>query len=596
MATQSDTVLAPITAIELEPLLNGVCTTTECEYHPIPLTNARTLQSFFKAKKNKIGLSKVKYKKGDEIVHNGEITSDTLKVNSNLNYSFVPLGFVVSGSVIVLKGGRATKKLSEGDFIGLFETADWLSTKRSRQIGDWTLIADSDVEILYFSASILEQDDAETKNLRTYLVELARTDHAPKPLTSLPLLDWVADHTTKARLSDCVIIVHTHLLPNSFSLFRHLSSLVDFGKIYALEKPYSTVKSTMNELVWTGFEVIPVKMTAGMPYDFSVHKSVELLWKRILEDQKKTGFKHLLIIDDGADVWQSIPWEALDGVSIAGVEQTQRGIVRIAKSPYRLPPIVNVASSGVKKMVESEFIGQSVVKKLKEMGEIDKAKQIGIMGMGSIGGAVQRALTSIGRTAIFYDPIYAPGANAPENAQPSIDTLLNESDLLIGTTGTDSLKGIPFERAFGNKVLASCSSANVEFSSPLKFATTPEKSFDTIEISIHEDLTLHILNGGYPVNFDREKDSTPDEDIVITRCLLYIGAMQAAELLAEGVQEQAIYNLDRVSQKKLLERWLEDKAKLGQTPHITHDDIDRIVDFKSVEVGKDMTSVWQERG
>jgi hypothetical protein len=254
-----------------------------------------------------------------------------------------------------------------------------------------------------------------------------------------------------------------------------------------------------------------------------------------------------------------------------------------------------VASSGVKKIVESEFIGRSVVKKLQEMGQIEKAKQIGILGMGSIGGAVDRALRDLGKTAIFYDPMYAPGTDAPENSRPSIDTLLNESDLLIGTTGADSLKGIPFERAFGDKVLASCSSANVEFSSLLKFASAPADPFDTIDVSLHKDLTLHVLNGGYPVNFDREKDSTPDEDIVITRCLLYIGAMQAAELLAQGITEQSIYNLDKVSQKKLLERWIDNKQSAGQSTHITKSDIDSIVEFKSVEVGKDMPSIWQDR-
>ena len=385
------------------------------------------------------------------------------------------------------------------------------------------------------------------------------------------------------------------MLPNSFPLFRHLSSLVDFGKIYAVEKPYSTVKKTINELVWAGFEVIPVKVSPAMPYEFAVEESMHLLWKKVIEDRKKTNFKHLLIIDDGADVWHSIPWNELERVHIAGVEQTQRGITRIANSPLRLPPIVNVASSGIKKVVESEFIGHSVVKKLKEYGAIDKAKTIGILGMGSIGQAVERALKAIGREAIFYDANSMPGSDSAPNARPSIDVLLNESDLIIGSTGTDALKGIPFERVFGEKVLASCSSANVEFSSLLKFALQPEGPFDTVDIVIHDGLTAHVLNGGYPVNFDRVKDSTDDEDIVLTRSMLYIGAMQAAELLKEGEDKQQIYNLDKLSQKKLLERWLEEKGKLGHVPHITKSDIDAIVEFKSVEVGKDMPSVWQER-
>jgi len=66
-----------------------------------------------------------------------------------------------------------------------------------------------------------------------------------------------------------------------------------------------------------------------------------------------SSIKKLLIIDDGGDLWLSIPWNELNGVAIAGVEQTQRGITRIKDSRLHIPPIISVASSGIKKIIEA---------------------------------------------------------------------------------------------------------------------------------------------------------------------------------------------------------------------------------------------------
>lgn len=589
---ETPTLLKRVDLQTAKPVLERIASDNSGRYHKIPVSNAKALKVFL-AKERGMTLM-AEYPKGKEIIKEGLVTESAITSDLDFNYAHVPLGLVLQGSLVVLKAGKGTKTLGEGDFIGLFETSDWLLTKRSRQIGDWTLVADTDCEVMFFGANLLLEEDAVTSDFRSYLIELARADHVPQPISSLPLLDWVANHTTRSRLPDCAIIVHTHLLPNSFPFFRHLSHLVAPGRIYILEKPYSTIRSVFNDLVRSGYDVTKVHMQEGAPYEFATQKSTEVLWRKVVESQKMNSFKKLLVVDDGGDLWLSIPWKELEGVEIVGVEQTQRGITRIEGSNAKTPPIISVASSGIKKLVESEFIGISIVKKLNELGAIPKSTQIGILGVGSIGSAVQRALTTIGRTALCYDPTYHSSDSTPENAISSIDVLLNRCDLIIGTVGADSITGTALERVSGSKVLASASSADVEFGSLLKLADPSSDIFGTQIVKVHSDLDLKILNGGYPINFDRIQDSTPDEDIVLTRCLLYIGAMQAAHLLSIDEQNPGIYDLDKVSQKHLLERWVGYKKALAQAHHVKKEDIAGIVAYSSLKNAKETPSVWED--
>lgn len=560
--------------------------------HPIQISNVENFKKLLK-NGNKNELVYVNYSKGDEIVTKGILNKPF--ENEELSYAYVPLAFILDGDITVIKGGKGLKKLSKGDFFGLFETSDFLLTGKTREIGDWTLIANTDVKVVFFTKNFLLEETNEADSFRKYLMNLAKEDHVPQPITNLSLLDWVASHTTKERQKDCAIIVHTHLLPNNRPLFRHLASLLDFGQMYVLDKPYSTVKSTFNELVWAGFEVVPIQMDANLPYEFAVHKSLDVLWRMVIDDQKKRGFKKLLIIDDGGDVWRSIPYKELGDVSIGVVEQTQRGIARLNNSSLDHPPIVSVASAGIKKIVESRFIGESVVKKMIELGTFKNSKQVGIIGMGSIGIAIGDCLKKVGITFLSYDPTYHLTEQSNSSTRNSLDSLINECDLLIGTTGTDALKGLPFDRIItGNKVLVSASSADLEFFSILKLANKRSEPFETVHIDIHEKMSVDVLNGGYPINFDREKDTTPDEDIVLTRCLMYIGAMQAIELIDENSKEMNIFGLDKISQTKLLEKWIDYKKDLGQDPKVTKGEVKEIVDFTSLKDCKEMKTVWKE--
>ncbi len=558
--------------------------------HQTQRNNIQQIQAFLKETVRPIILKG--YKEGDVLVEQGLISKDASLPNT-LQYSHVPLGMIVSGSIVVLKDGKGTKTLEQGDFIGLFETSDWLLTGHSRQIGEWVLYAHIDCKIAYFPSDVLTEVSSQAQTFREYITSLSRQDAVPQPITSLPLLDWVASHTTRKRLNDCAIVVHTHLLPNSEPFFRHLSHLVSAGQIFIMDKPYSTVPSVYKHLITSGYDITNVHLQAGIPYEYSVQRSTELLWKKVIELQKTKAFTKLLIVDDGGDLWTSIPWSSLHGVIIAGVEQTQRGIARVQHSTGKFPAIVSVASSGIKKQVESQFIGTAVVKKLREMGIVMNKVKIGILGVGSIGSAIRKTLKYEGINALVYDPAYHDSAKHGNNSIGSIDTLLNTCDLIIGTVGKDAVVGSALERVQGEKILASASSADVEFGSLLKIADPSREPLETQHVSVHNKLSFSILNGGYPINFDRIKDSTPDEDIVLTRCMLYIGAMQAALLLESNTQESGLYRLDITSQRHMIMKWVKDKNASNHLSSISESDIEPILSADTLVDAKLTKTVWK---
>ena len=145
---------------------------------------------------------------------------------SQLDYAFVPLGIITQGQITVRKHGKDTKTLKAGDYIGLFETANFLSTQKARHIGDWDLTTNSQTTIVFFTKEFFERGDAQIVNFKRFIIDKAMKDPVPQPLSDLPLLDWVAEHTTATKLDGYAIIAHTHLLPNQVPLFRHLASLV----------------------------------------------------------------------------------------------------------------------------------------------------------------------------------------------------------------------------------------------------------------------------------------------------------------------------------------------------------------------------------
>ena len=68
------------------------------------------------------------------------------------------------------------------------------------------------------------------------------------------------------------------------------------------------------------------------------------------------------------------------------------------------------------------------------------------------------------------------------------------------------------------------------------------------------------MNGGFPINFDRDKEWESDEAISLTRALVLLGALQSLYLDA-AVPNTAIEKLSLLSQHVLVKTWLKRRLK-----------------------------------
>ena len=501
---------------------------------------------------------------GETIVREGEIVSSQLRADPSFAYASVPLGVILSGEVIVLQDGRGVRRLVAGDFVGLFETSFYISVQGNRAIGTWTLVADTNTSILFFGKQTLDRQSASADVFRSALLELARTDTIPKPITDLPLLDRIANTMTPGLLKDTLVIMHTHLLPSNVALVRHIAQLVSPEHLFVLEKPYSTMRSVYTQVARMGVSITPVNTEGNMPYEFALQRALMTLWEHVLMTANRSHIKNIVIIDDGGSVLLSVPWQRIGHISVSGVEQTRRGIRLLERTTTQFPPTVNVASSSVKITIEPAFIASAVVRKMASLGLFDPTPRVGIVGAGAIGSAIKNLLAKQGIRSTQYDVKVHDQRTPPEfGALTTMDSVLESSDIIIGCTGYDIMHGVALERISGHKILVSASSRDVEFASLLNTFSFSEKSFATASIAFYPGLTMDILNGGYPINFDREQEWESAEDMQVTRSLMYAGFMQATKLPSE---RHTIHELDKEIQKEIVSLWQEEKRILKNGP------------------------------
>jgi hypothetical protein len=307
------------------------------------------------------------------------------------------------------------------------------------------------------------------------------------------------------------ILAIQHLLPSQHYLFAELAKNDDVRRLTILPKTYSHIPGTLNEIA-----------------DFKIVESVEAL---IAQRSSR-----MLILDEGGLIHGAV---ASLGLQAVGVEQTTNGM----RDSWSYP-VVLVARCGAKLVFESQIIANGIVRKLASLGLINSKNKFGVIGMGALGEALFKKLDSIGEYVEAYDKI----KNAPHHS--TRNSLLKNSDVLLGCTGKQSvtLNDLPLLKK--SVVLASCSSGQKEFENIATLHARPS-SYETLEVPV-SDGTAYVLNGGYPVNFDRQKEWETDDEIWLTRSLMLAGANQALSLWGE---KPGGYALSPNIQVGIVEQW-----------------------------------------
>lgn len=416
----------------------------------------------------------------------------------------------------------------------------------------------------------------------------------------LPVLREIVERTSdllRLPLKCSVFVCVQHVLEANGSLFE---SLVKLGarpeNIYLLGKPYSNHIDTARKLQ-ARMRINYFEPTASYEpgnFDLSFKQDVTKVWLAVSNNLKKEGRqRNIIVLDDGGICLNNIPDQIMERNKVVGVEQTTSGL-RLKKA-YKKIPVIAVASSAAKKYVEPPLIAKAVLRKLEARGVKYTGKNCGVIGVGNIGRAVARELTKHACKVLAYDPKYTNGFRA---GIPGItlskdrDEVYSAVELIFGCTGKDISEDWP-EFLKGEKTLISCSSSDVEFRSLLRKAgkssrDTHRRPFDDIRLQFDGDQMIHILRGGYPVNFDGSKKSVPPRHIQMTMGLLLGALLQCCALVSHDSGPRGGVKLDPYIQQFVLTRWYQSLPSLHRAyGAILPSDFEQIEQLKRKSGGYD---------
>jgi len=354
-----------------------------------------------------------------------------------------------------------------------------------------------------------------------------------------------------------VLVSVQHLLETTGSLIETLVHLGFVAEdIFITGKLYSTNSEVENRL-----EAMQVKVYRRTSYDKLGHYKEALeadcsvLWETVETYMTANGIEHAVVLDDGGTLIKTMPYGITDRFKVIGIEQTTSGIdLNLGTLNF---PVVNVAGSAVKKLIEPAFISQAVVRKIRHCLFQFQPKRIGVIGFGSIGRALVLDLVRAYEVMVF-DHTIEKLRGVPENAHSVYHEheLFEACDMIIGATGKD-ISRKEWLDAQSDKVLISVSSGDVEFNRVLKIIGEGSLSSDVladVEYTTAHGAQLLILRGGTPVNFDNNIHSVLPEHIQLTRALLLLGVVQAQIFIGEKGDQRTL-KLDCHEQTYIMRKW-----------------------------------------
>lgn len=142
-----------------------------------------------------------------------------------------------------------------------------------------------------------------------------------------------------------------------------------------------------------------------------------------------------------------------------------------------------------------------------------------------------------------------------------MSALIASADYIFGCSGRDISDSHleQFRLATRNKTLISCSSEDKEFLSLLQMINQQAPMIfdpmDDIEFKTEFGASIHLLRGGFPVNFDNTGESVPANDIQLTRSLVIAAVLQALDFLNTTSIENGVYALDAAYQRFVIYEW-----------------------------------------
>jgi|GEM_PF-4306744 adenosylhomocysteinase len=391
----------------------------------------------------------------------------------------------------------------------------------------------------------------------------AQEDHATKKIIPdvspvspayLPILDEIARQKRNdlgAELFKDVLIIYVlHFLKDLIPFTSQFQSLgCDPKDMYFLVKTYAYPEK--DKLV-KYFHSKGCKVF--VPKD-SLEKTFNNLTSEILTECMKRSEnegKKILIVEDGGYFAPLIHTENFIKNSdrcCGAVEQTTKGYRRDSKIQDPKIPILSIATSKLKLILEADEVaatlGENIVETLRKYNShrtLNNHTAL-ILGFGTIGQKLAEALLNKGISITVYDTDPIKRLSAEISKFQVLENLddLSEFHIIIGISGEASLKNAAaFWGLKHNVVLASGSSERLEFDlealSSISKEILREEVF-TKYILKKDDKIIRVLCDGEPINFAlSEGISDSVIDPVYTE--MFLAAVKVVnERLRNGLQE-----------------------------------------------------------
>lgn len=438
--------------------------------------------------------------------------------------------------------------------------------------------------------------------------DLARASTVIHP-PEMKALEWAQSLAEPGAFEGMKFYGLQHLFLSSASLFEAIESLgVDPGDMYLQGKNYSTNFATAAYMEAKGARVNPASKKVCSAKNFekvmeaAILQDLGELVAQIPASSLKDPKPEVLLIDDGGKAIELLHRDFPEyAPCFVCVEQTRRGARAVRDIPELKCPVINVAESVAKLESESPMIGHSVVlevtKKLSnlEHAGVDLGRSSAVLGYGSVGAAVTKAMLERGFEVHVYDPDPIRRSLALREAEANgwgdrlvvhaeLSDALPHAKTLVSCVGKPTLGPAQHAQLPDGAVLVNAASSNDELDpdSLMPFAVTQgvqdtggrtwTRFQDNVICMGHANAEAHsshvtrlpsgkeflLVNGGYVVNMTGERDPIPPRYIQLTRTLLFLGALSAKDQFGKP----GLHDVPKALQKELVDRV---QTELAQT-------------------------------
>ncbi len=339
----------------------------------------------------------------------------------------------------------------------------------------------------------------------------------------LPLIERLTRLFDDLNLENTLVISVQHLCSTTEVLFDALLDLnLDPENLYVVGKCYSTNPEVLVRLRKKGINALfsSSSFNCSVPFDVDFDRNVDEMIKQVISSNDLFSFERIIILDDGGHLLERAHALLPKGLPVVGIEQTSSGFNRMKDK--NLPfPVINLARSWLKLEHESPIIISLVLRKLKEkLDQLDSnVNKVLLIGFGVLGQKIHDILKDKYLISVF-DAVPEKSTIAPDEFK----TRLGEFDLIIGCTGSTSLKFEDFKYLKKPVILASISSSDREFES---FKFRKLKPVKNCHSPVMID-GITLLNCGFPITFDEDYDSIDTDDFQLTRALILASVYQAS--------------------------------------------------------------------